>query len=91
MIPDAYGLADRYSQLSCPVAILAGDAEAVVDLNVQARRLHAEVPGSTLDVLAGIGHMTHHADPARIVRAIDSVGGADWPNVKMSVRATSAA
>ena len=91
MIPDAYGMADRYGQLSCPVAIVAGDADEVVDLNAQARRLHAEVPGSTIDVFAGIGHMTHHADPARIVRAIDFVGGTDRPNAERSVRAPSAA
>jgi pimeloyl-ACP methyl ester carboxylesterase len=73
MIPDAYAMSDRYASLACPVAILAGDADEVVDQKPQALRLHNEVPGSMLDVFAGTGHMTHHADPARVVRAIDFV------------------
>ena len=73
MIPDAFAMAHRYQELSCPVAILAGDADKVVDLEAQAQRLHAAVPGSMLDVFAGTGHMIHHADPTRIVRAIDLI------------------
>ena len=91
MLPDAFKMADRYPGLSCPVAILAGDADAVVDLNAQAQRLHAAVPGSMLDVFAGTGHMIHHADPARIVRAIDFVSGTDQPRVEMPSQAANAA
>jgi pimeloyl-ACP methyl ester carboxylesterase len=90
MIPDAFEMADRYPGLSCPVAILTGDADAVVDLE-QARRLHAAVPGSMLDVFAGTGHMTHYADPARVVRAIEFVSGTDQPGVEMPLKAASAA
>ena len=91
MVPDAWGMADRYPQLSCPVAIVAGDADAVVDLKAQAQRLHAAVPRSWLDVFAGAGHMTHHADPARVVRAIDFVSGTDHPGVKMPSPAANVA
>lgn len=91
MIPDAFGMADRYSGLSCPVAILAGDADAVVDLKAQAQRLHAAVPGSMLDVFLGTGHMTHHADPARVVRAIDFVSGTDQPAVGALMRTAKVA
>jgi pimeloyl-ACP methyl ester carboxylesterase len=77
--------------LSCPVAIVAGDADAVVDLKAQARRLHAAVPGSMLDVFAGTGHMTHHADPARVVRAIDFASGMSRPGVETTLKAASSA
>jgi pimeloyl-ACP methyl ester carboxylesterase len=90
MIPDAFGMADRYPGLTCPVAILAGDADAVVDLEAQALRLHAAVPGSMLDVFAAAGHMIHHADPARVVRAIDFVSGTDQPGVETPLRAADA-
>ena len=90
MIPDAFGMADRYPGLSCPVAILAGDADAIVDLKAQAQRLHAAVPGSMLDVFAGIGHMTHHGDPTRVVRAIDFVCGTDRSDVEMPTHAAPA-
>jgi pimeloyl-ACP methyl ester carboxylesterase len=90
MIPDAYRMEARYPELRCPVAILAGDADAVVDLSAQALRLHAAVPGSMLDVFAGAGHMIHHADPARVVRAIDFVSGPRQP-IGEKVQSASAA
>jgi pimeloyl-ACP methyl ester carboxylesterase len=79
MIPDAFRMEARYPELTCPVAILSGDADAVVNLKAQALRLHSAVRGSMLDVFAGTGHMVHHADPARVVRAIDFVSGTDQP------------
>jgi len=91
MIPDATWMADRYPELSCPMAILAGDADEVVDQQGQAPRLHAAVPGSMLDVFAGTGHMTHYADPARVVRAIDFVCGTDQPGVERRSMAANAA
>jgi pimeloyl-ACP methyl ester carboxylesterase len=89
-IPDASWMAGRYPELSCPVAILAGDADAVVDLKAQAQRLHAAVPGSMLDVFAGTGHMTHHADPVRVVRAIELVGGIARRGLEMPMQSASA-
>jgi pimeloyl-ACP methyl ester carboxylesterase len=91
MVPDAWRMADRYPQLSCPVAIIAGDADAVVDLKAQAQRLHAAVPGSRLDVFPGVGHMTHHADPVRFVRAIDFVSRTDHRSVETPLQAASTA
>jgi pimeloyl-ACP methyl ester carboxylesterase len=91
MVPDAWGMADRYPQLSCPVAIVAGDADAVVDLKAQAQRLHAAVPRSRLDVFAGTGHMTHHADPARVVRAIDFASGMNRRRAETPLQAASSA
>ena len=40
MITDAKALSERYTELSCPVAILAGDADGVVKYQEQALRLH---------------------------------------------------
>ncbi|AWN48824.1 alpha/beta hydrolase [Methylobacterium terrae] len=62
----------RYAALRLPVAILSGDADAVVDPAEQSCRLHAEVAGSTLTLLPGQGHMIHYAAKARIVRAVDA-------------------
>jgi len=70
MISDAKALSERYGELSCPVVMLAGDADGVVNYQEQALRLHEELSASTLDVFAGAGHMIHHADPDRVVRAI---------------------
>ena len=77
MIPDAFGMAYRYSGLSCPVAILTGDADKVVSPESQAQELHKAIPGSQLDIFTGTGHMPHHADPARVVHSIEFVDRLD--------------
>jgi len=67
------------------VAILAGDADGVVNYQEQALRLHEELPASTLDIFAGAGHMIHHAEPDRVVRAIRSL------RVNLAARASESA
>jgi pimeloyl-ACP methyl ester carboxylesterase len=63
-------LQGHYPSLRLPVAILSGDADAVVDPREQSCRLHEEVAGSTLTLLPDQGHMIHYAANARIVRAV---------------------
>ncbi|TNC10495.1 alpha/beta hydrolase [Methylobacterium terricola] len=62
----------RYASLRLPVAILSGDADAVVDPTEQSCRLHREVAGSTLTLLPGQGHMIHYSAKARILRAVEA-------------------
>ena len=83
MIPDAYAMSSRYHELSCPVAILTGDADKVVDFKSHATRLHDAVPSSMLDVFPETGHMVHYADTARVVRAIDWVIASDKSSAEM--------
>jgi pimeloyl-ACP methyl ester carboxylesterase len=71
MIPSAKALSASYAALSIPVAILAGDQDRVVDYEQQALRLHRALPASTIDIYSNVGHMLHHADVSRILRAID--------------------
>ena len=59
--------------LDCPIAVLSGDADKVVDFTKHALRLHAAVPGSVLDVFPNAGHMIHHVDPARVMRAASAM------------------
>jgi pimeloyl-ACP methyl ester carboxylesterase len=73
MVPDAFAMSSRYEELQCPVAVLSGDADEVVDFTDHALRLHGAVPGSVLDIFSGAGHMIHHVDPARVVRAISAM------------------
>ena len=60
-----------YARLKVPLAIITGDADAVVATADHSRRLHAEVPESTLAVLPGLGHMIHYSARGEIGRAID--------------------
>lgn len=68
-------LQDAYRGLAIPVAILTGDADAIVDHGAQSGRLHAEISNSTFRVLPGQGHMIHYSARAAIVQAIDAVMG----------------
>jgi pimeloyl-ACP methyl ester carboxylesterase len=73
MIPDAYSLSSRYGDLDCPIAVLSGDADKVVDFKEHALRFQATVPGSLLDIFPGAGHMIHHVDPERVVCAASAM------------------
>ena len=88
MIAAAGQLSPRYATLRCPTVIMGGDADRIVDIGRQAKRLHGAIPGSRLDVLPGAGHMIHHLDPGRMVRAIDLIAAGGI--TKDTVRAESA-
>jgi len=67
------GLQRRYSGLRLPVSILAGDADAIVKAGEHSVRLHTTIPGSTLRLLPGLGHMIHYGARLKVERAIDAV------------------
>jgi hypothetical protein len=46
MITAAEQLSPRYAALTCPTVIMAGDADRIVDIGRQAKRLHGAIPGS---------------------------------------------
>lgn len=70
MIPAARAVSARYKELELPVAIIAGDADKVVDFEAHSTRLNRDVPQSKLVVVPGAGHMVHYADPERVVAAV---------------------
>jgi len=73
MNASAEELSPRYDSLGCPVVILAGDGDKIVDFQQQSARLHRQLAGSKFDIFRGAGHMTHHFDPRRVVQAIDTI------------------
>jgi pimeloyl-ACP methyl ester carboxylesterase len=68
-------LQPSYSRLAVPLAIMTGDADAVVNGGEHSCRLHAEIAGSALTILPGQGHMIHYAGRAQIGRAVDGFMG----------------
>lgn len=76
MLPGAAALEGRYRTLTMPVAIIAGDADRIVDPVAHSQRLHDEVPGSELVRVPHTGHMVHHAVPEQVVAAIERVSAA---------------
>ncbi|TPG56858.1 alpha/beta hydrolase [Roseomonas nepalensis] len=75
MIPGALSLRAGYREIAMPVAILAGEGDRVV-FKRAAERLHGEIPGSTLEIVPGAGHMVHHLVPRHAARAVEAVEAA---------------
>lgn len=75
MIPGALVNQRSYDDLSMPVVIAAGAADRVVFAR-GARRLHARIPGSALEIVARAGHMVHYAVPGRVVEMVERVAHA---------------
>jgi pimeloyl-ACP methyl ester carboxylesterase len=68
--PAAEGLSRHYGEIAVPTFIVAGEADAIVESSFHAVRLHAQIPGSTLHLLPGAGHMLHHTDTGALARII---------------------
>lgn len=70
MIPEAADLAEHYSELSIPIAIVAGVGDRIVDCESQAGRLGAELPQRRLRKISDAGHMIHHTVPDKVAAVI---------------------
>jgi pimeloyl-ACP methyl ester carboxylesterase len=75
MIPNALAARRRYGEMTMPVAILAGEEDRIVNITRQSARLHDELPQSTFDRVAGVGHMVHQTETLRVMAAIDRASG----------------
>jgi pimeloyl-ACP methyl ester carboxylesterase len=71
MVRQAKSSSERHHELRMPVSIVAGADDKVIDVEAHSARLHRELVGSTLLVVAGAGHMVHHAAPDDVVAAVD--------------------
>ena len=78
LVPAAARLQFRYASIRAPAAVVHGENDRVIEFE-QAERLQNTLPGAVLRPLFGVGHMTHYADPQRIVDAIDLI--AAWPAI----------
>ncbi|MEO1293804.1 MAG: alpha/beta hydrolase [Pseudomonadota bacterium] len=65
--------APRYGTLSMPVEVLHGTEDEIVSVGVHSEPTANAIPGATLTLLDGIGHMPHHSAAAECVAAIDRV------------------
>jgi pimeloyl-ACP methyl ester carboxylesterase len=64
-------LVPHYRALDLPVEILHGDRDTTVGLAIHSIPLSQAVAGAALDVMEGVGHSPHHADPKAVLAAID--------------------
>ena len=76
MIPSAAMLHAHYPELRMPVAIVAGDADAIASAQHNSVRLQRDIDGSELTLLPGEGHMIQHLSQYALVAAVERVGQA---------------
>jgi pimeloyl-ACP methyl ester carboxylesterase len=69
--PHVVEMGRRYPDLRLPIEIVHGAEDRTVPLDIHSEPLSRIVPGATLTILPGVGHMPHHADPAAAIAAID--------------------
>lgn len=60
----------RYPDLTLPIEMVQGAEDPVIDADIHARALVAEVPSARLTVVEGAGHMVHHTAPDAVVAAV---------------------
>jgi len=73
MIPAAKALAGRYAGLKVPAVVIAGTQDKLVDFGHNSERLCERLPQCELQLQPGVGHMTHYADPDKVLAAVESV------------------
>jgi pimeloyl-ACP methyl ester carboxylesterase len=73
MIPQAKASSKRHHELRMPIAIFAGAEDKVIDVEAHSERLHRELASSTLSIIAGAGHMVHHAAPDEVLAAVNRI------------------
>lgn len=71
LIPAATRLQLQYWNIKCPVQLIHGDADEVIEKE-QAIRLHAVLARSEIELVQQAGHMVHHVDPEAISRTVQT-------------------
>ena len=85
MIPSAATSAPC-TDLTVPVAIVAGAQDRMVDVEAQSARLHGELAQSTFDRVEGAGHMVHQTATDVVLAAINRIVplARDEPGARLS-------
>jgi alpha-beta hydrolase superfamily lysophospholipase len=63
----------KYGELDVPVRLIAGANDKVVSTREQSERLNRYLKDCELQLLEGVGHMSHHARPDLVVAAVDAL------------------
>ena len=76
-MPSAAGhICSRYNEIDVPIRLIAGVNDKVVSTPEQSERLNRDLKDCELQLLEGVGHMSHHARPDLVVAAVDALSNA---------------
>jgi pimeloyl-ACP methyl ester carboxylesterase len=70
MIPCAHRLSSQYGRLRLPIVIMSGASDLHVLPALHSRKLHEELPQSTLILVPDVGHMITHSATEQVLSAI---------------------
>ncbi len=62
-----------YRSIAAPTLVVSGAQDKIVPMDLHAARITAVMPDARLAVVAGGGHMLHHAHAAEIVASIEAI------------------
>ena len=71
-VPSAARFQWRYPRLDCPIRVIHGENDKLVEKD-RAKRLDIALPRSRLHTVDQAGHMVHYADLDGIMQAIDDL------------------
>jgi pimeloyl-ACP methyl ester carboxylesterase len=63
----------RYCEIAIPTVIVTGSHDGTVAPHLHARAFATAVPHARLVMLAGVGHMPHHASTDKVVAAVEQL------------------
>ena len=76
-MPSAAGrVCSRYGEIDVPVRLIAGVNDKVVSTHEQSERLNRNLKDCELQLLEGVGHMSHHSRPDLVVAAVEGLSNA---------------
>ena len=73
LLPFVSKQGERMADIRAPTAIVAGEGDRIVSLDLHSRADARLIPGATLEILPGVGHSPHWANPSAVVDAIRDV------------------
>ncbi|TPJ52501.1 alpha/beta hydrolase [Mesorhizobium sp. B2-6-4] len=80
LIPVAASAPKTAGRTNAPIGIMAGEADSLLDTSYHSQRLHRALPGSMIRIVAGAGHMVHHAAPHLVLEMVDNIAAAGSPS-----------
>jgi len=69
----AHHASSTYGAIQIPVRLIAGINDRIVKTSEQSVRLNRELADSELQLLEGVGHMSHHARPDLVIAAVNGL------------------
>lgn len=69
----AAALARRYDEIAVPTAIIAGEADEIVETPFHSIRLAEHIPEATLHLIPEMGHMLHHFEAEKLADLLHDV------------------